>query len=437
MAARDQADNLAMLQAMRDLRDDLRTDIAGFLTNIAAIRTQAIVDDDVEENNLFLDACEALEDACDALWEAQQELAVPAAMMLGRFSSSPDLNDYERNLAAFQDWLVANSDEFKLRGLTKFSTWSAGGSNTGNGTAMVHNIDPAYGGDISHVETLTAECIRANYNERAVFVIRGAKAGDFAYLEGGSSIGNAYGMPTAGLGDQSPGEDQEELQTGDDIESVGDESSEGNLLEDGGFEAATLDSTSDANWVDNSGSPAINTSSPISGSQDLIFDNANGEVYQAIPNKLKHGQYYGLEFWTKKVGTVSAGTTVVKLSDDTTDHITLTVTNSGASGTEKKAYGTVRLPDNADLENMKVYVTEASIAGGGSMQVDKIKLIPLKVIDGGRAVGFTDGTTAWARRDEFTGATTGGTSGTLQRQNNELFGRGFEADSTATDWADS
>jgi hypothetical protein len=436
MAARDQADVLALLQAVRDLRDDLRSEIPGFLTLIAAIRVQAIVDDDVEENSELLDWCDDMEDLCDALWNGQQGSAVPLAKVLGRYASSPDLNDYDRNLAEFQDKLVADSDEFKLRGFTKFSAWSAGGSNTGNGTAMVHNIDPAYGGDISHVETLTAECRTAEVGSQAVFRITGEKAGDFAYLEGGSGIGNAYGMPTAGVGAQSPGVGQEELQTGEDISSVGDESSEGNLIEDGGFEAATLDSN-DSNWVDNSGSPAINTSSPISGTQDLIFDNANGEVYQDVSNVVEAGKYYGLEFWTKKVGTVSAGTTVVKLSDDTTDHITLTVTNNGASGTEKKAYGTVRIPDSADLANMKIYVTEASIAGGGSMQVDMIKLVPLKVIDGGRAVGFTDGTTAWVRNDVFTGATSGGTGGTLQRQNNELFGRGFEADSTATDWADS
>lgn len=436
MAARDQADNLAMLQALRNLRDDLRAEIPGFLALIALIRVQAIVDDDVEENSEFLAVCDDLEAALDTLWNTQQGFAVPTAKMLGRYAGSSDLQDFNRNLAAFQDKLVADSDEFEVRGFTKFTAWSAGGSNVGNGTAMVYNIDPAFGGDISHVETLTAECKEApDLGSQAVFQIRGAARGDFAYLEGGSSVGNAYPMPTPGLGKQSPGLDQLSVGTGEDIESVGDEASEGNLLNDGGFEAATLVSTTDSNWVRTGSVAEINTSSPISGDQDLIFD-GDDTVTQEIPNVLKPGRIYALEFWTKKVGTVSAGTTTVKLTDGTTDFITIAVTNSGASGTEKQPYGTVRLPDSAKLDLMKVTIVEASLAGGGTMQVDGVKLVEMAIVDGGRAVAFTDGTTAWARNDVFTGATTGGTDGTLQRQNNELLGRGFEADSTATDWAD-
>lgn len=436
MAARDQSDVLALLQAVRNLRDDLRAEIPGFLALIALIRVQAIVDDDVEENSEILDWCDDMEDACDDLWNAQGGVAAALAKVLGRYGGSADLSDFNRNLAAFQDQLIADSDEFEVRGLTKFTAWSAGGSNVGTGTAMVYNIDPAYGGDISHVETLTAECVESEPGEQAIFKIRGAKRGDFAYFEGGSSVGGAYGMPTPGVGKQSPGVGQESINTGEEITSIGDESSEGNLLEDGSFEAATLVSTTDSNWVNSSGTPAINTSSPISGSQDLIFDNANGAVYQDVSSKVKAGRIYALEFWTKKVGTVSAGTTVVKLTDGSTDHITISVTNSGASGTEKQAYGTVRIPDSADLANMKVTITEASISGGGSMQVDLVKLVELKILDGGRAVAFTDGVVDWARNDVFTGATTGGTTGTLQRQNNELFGRGFEADTTATNWTD-
>ena len=434
MAARDLADNLAMLRALRDLRDDLRAEIPGFLTLIAAIRTQAIVDDDVEENNEFLAACEAMESALDDLWNAQSEFRTPTGKMLGRYSSSSDMQNHERNLAAFQDKLVADSDAFDDRGLTKFSSWSAGGSNVGNGTAMVYNIDPAFGGDISHVETLTAEC--KDVDGQAEFQIRGAARGDFAYLEGGSSVGNAYGIPTPGLGKQSPGLDQRTLGAGEPIESAGDEASEGNLLNDGSFENATLISTTDSNWVRTGSVAEINTSSPILGLADLIFD-GNDTVTQEIPDVLRPGRIYALEFWTKKVGTVNAGTTVVKLTDGSTDHITISVTNSAATGTQKQPYGTVRLPDSAKLDLMEVTIVEASIAGGGTMQVDGVKLVELAIIDGGRAVAFTDGTTAWARNDVFTGATSGGTDGTLQRQNNELLGRGFEADGTPADWPDT
>lgn len=437
MANRDITDNLAMLRALRDLRDDLRAEIPGFLTLIWAIRVQAIVDDDVEENAEFLAACDQIEAALNTLWDAQDAFRTPTAKMLGRYASCADLSDEDRCLAAFNDKLVADSDEFEVRGFTKFSAWVAGGSNVGDGTAMVHNIDPAFGGDVSHVETKTLKCVKS-YPEvdQAVFEVEGAQAGDYSYIEGGSSRGLGYPGPTAGVGSNAPGAGASIRQTGDEIASVGVEASQGNLVVDGGFEAATLDSN-DVNWTLDSGAAAINTSSPIAGSNDLKFA-ADGQVSQDLSGKIFPGRIYGLEFRTKKSGTVSAGTTTVRLYDGATAHLSIAVTNSAASGTEKQPYATVRIPATAKCDSMTLQIIEASIAGGGTMEVDNIILRELDVVDGGQAFGVTDGLVGWkAQNDVFTGATTGGTDGTLQRQNNELFGRGFEADATATDWADS
>lgn len=440
MADRDITDVLTMLRALRDYRDDLRAEIPGFVTLLEAIENAAVTDEPNEENDLFLDAVKAQKDALNALWEAQAEFATATAMMLGRYAGSPDLSDFDRNLAAFNDKLVADSDEFEIRNLSKFSAWSAGGSNVGNGTAFVHNIDPAFGGDISHVETKTARCVKSYPDvDRPVFVIEGAARGKFAYLEGGSSVGNAYNGAPAGIGSNAPGAGQTIGQTGQEIEASGLEESDGNLVIDGGFEAASLDSE-DANWTKDSGGNdvTINTSSPIDGDQDLKFA-ADGQVSQSVAGRVFPGRVYALEVWHDKDGTVSAGNLVVKLTDGATDHITLTIANSGMSTSAAKAtYGTVRIPASAKCDLMEVSIAEASMSGGGTVKVDRVVLRELTILDGGQAIGFADGPTGFkAQNDVFTGAITGGTDGTLQRQNNELLGRGFEADGTATDWADS
>lgn len=439
MAARVLADVLSLDQALRDLHDDVVTDLGGFKTNADAVEDLIDNGDTAPENALLTNWLKGFKDKCDALYNHFEAINEPLSQVHARYAGAEDLSNTELNWARFNDKLVADGDEFESRGLSKFSAWSAGGSNVGDGTAMVHNLDPAVGGDVGRAETLTARCLKSYPDtdlDREVWEITGEKPGDWAHEEGGSARGGTYAR-TYGLGTSDVGNAVNEqeycAQTGDEIITVGDEAQGGNLLNDGGFENATLSE----NWTVAGGNAALNSSSPINGTQDLSIS-GDETIDQSVAGKVYPGVIYGLEAWYKKVGTISAGTFTLKLKDGTTDHITISLTlSSAATSSTKLAYGTVLMPKTAVTSLMEVELATSSWSGGGTLQVDKVKLVPLYVM-GGRAVAFTGGLTPFkAKNDLFTGATTGGTGGTLMRMLNRIAKRGFESDSTATDWPDS
>lgn len=439
MANRALADVLALDQAIRDLHDDVVTDLGGFKTNANAIEDLVDNGDTVPENAKLSAWLEEFRLRCNAVYDHFEALNEPLSIVHARYASAESFDDVEKNWARFQDKLVTDADEFESRGFTKFTAWSAGGSNVGTGTAMIYNIDPAQGGDIGRDETLTARCSKSYPDTnlgREVFVITGEAKGDWSHEEGGSgdneTYGRTYGIGTNDLGPavQSKGYFKN---VGEEIESVGTEASDGNLVNDGGFENATLSD----NWTVSSGSAAINSSTPINGDQDLSFP-GNSVVYQSVAGKVFPGVIYGLEAWYKKVGTISAGTFTLKLKDGTTDHITISLTlSSAATSNTKLAYGTVLLPATAVTGSMQVEAAVASYSGSGTLQIDEIKLVPLYVVGGGRAVAFTGGLVPFkAQNDVFTGDTTGGTGGTLMRMLNRITKRGFESDTAATNWTD-
>lgn len=439
MAARGISDVLGLDQALRDLHDDVVTDLGGFKTNANAVEDLIDNGDTAPENAKLTDWLKGFKERCDALYTHFEAINEPLSQVHARYAGAEDLSDAALNWARFNDKLVADSDEFESRGLSKFSSWSADGGNVGNGTAMVHNLDPAVGGDVGRAETLTARCVKSYPDTglgREIFVIVGEAPGDWAHEEGGSARGKTYdrkyGIGTSDVGN-AVDEQQYYRQTGEDIETVGDEAQDGNLLNDGGFENETLSE----NWTVSGANAALNTSSPIAGNQDLSIS-GDETIVQSVAGKVYPGVVYAVEGWYKKVGTVSAGTLTLKLKDGTTDHITISLTlSSAATSSTKLAYGTVLMPKTAVTGSMEVEIATSSWSGAGTVQLDKIKLVPLYVM-GGRAVGFTSGLVPFkAQNDLFTGATTGGTGGTLMRMLNRITKRGFESDSTATDWPDS
>lgn len=439
MAARALADVLALDQALRDLHDDVVSELAGFKTLANAVEDLIDNGDTAPENALLTGWLNDFKTACDGLYGTFSALNQPLSVVHARYAGAEEFTDTGRNWARFQDKLVADADELENRNFTRFSTWSAGGSNSGNGTMMVHNIDQAFGGDVDKAETLTARCLRS-YPDTNVgqetWEVTGAAPGDWAHEEGGSARGNAYDR-VFGLGQSDLAarvESDFKRQTGIEFPTTGVTAEAGNLLNDGDFEGDTLSDQ----WTVAGANAAYNTTSPIAGSQHLRIS-GDETITQSVAGKVYPGCIYGLEGYYKKTGTISAGTMTLKLRDGTTDHITISLTlSSAATSATKLAYGTVLIPKTAVAASMEVQIATTSWSGAGTLDVDNIILTPLFVIGQARAVAATQGLTPWkAQNDVFTGAITGGTDGTLQRFFNRVAKRGFEADGTATDWPDA
>lgn len=434
MANRALADVLALIQAREDIYADQQTDLAGLDTLLSAFETQAAAGD-FEDENLVMGAwLKSVRSAMDTLAKVLIDDG-GLSTVLGRYASSPNLADKETNLAYFQKKLVDDADEFEERGLTKATTATAGGSNTGTNQVIIHTIDPAYGGDVGHVETKTISVEKA-YPVVAIegneeLVIRGAAKGDYEYLEGGSSVGNAY-QQEYGKAPQGPSELQEVLQTGEPFNSVcGDEQS-GNLINDGDFENANLNDE----WVESTGTWTEDTTDECIGLQS-VSTQGNGILYQFVGARVYQRCFYGIDFVAKKTSTPT-GSLTMKLKDDATTYITITKDIATlTTGPVKQTFGTVFLPKTADMSTLRVEFEVSTYGSSGKVVIDEATLQMLKVVDGGYAIGVTGGVTPGAEGDVFTIATTGGTTGDNMEFLNRVFKRGFESDAAATDWPDN
>lgn len=435
MANRSRAECLALIQAFEDIYADQQTDLGGMDTLISTLEAQLVTGDHEEENIKLMDVVRVLRRAIDGVHDALMTAAAPLAKVLGRYAGAPDLNDIEGCLAYFQKKLVDDGDEFEERGFTKASSASAGGSNTGNPAILIHAIDPAYGGDVGHVETKTLTCEKA-YPEapiegNEVFVVRGAAPGDYTYLEGGSGIGNAY-QQEYGRAPQGLSAQQEVLQTGVEFSGVcGDEAS-GNLINDGDFENSDLNTE----WTESSGTWTEDTTDECVGAQS-VSTQGNGVLYQFVGARMVQLCIYGMDFIAKKTSTPT-GSLTMKLKDDSTTHLTITKDISTlTTSAVKQAFGTVVLPKTADMSTLRIEFEVSSYGSSGKIVIDEATLQMLKVIDGGYAIGVSGGVTPAAKGDSWTFATTGGTTGDNMEFLNRLYKRGFESDTAATNWADN
>lgn len=436
MADRSTAEVLALLQALEDVLTDVITDQGGLVTLLNALEAQFNVADPHPVNTELSAKLQTLYDAMNGVMDAVTGFADPIAKVLGLYAGSPNLNDRDINLRAFQAKLVADADELEQAGYTKFTAMDAGGGNTGNGTIMVHNIDPAQGGDISHVETLTLRCSKS-YPDTALnaeeFVAVGATPARLKYLEAGSGMGGAYQLALGGDVDPNALSGQQpQVQTGDVIASIGGDEGTGNLVNNGDFEDDSLT----GEWTVAGSNATLDTASAMDGVNSLKFA-GDDTVTQDVGSRLNPRVIYGLEVYAKKSGTPT-GTLTIKLKDGSTDHITITKDISTLTTSPvKQTYGTVLLPASADMETLKVEVKVASYGGSGNIYVDNVVLASLVVVDGGRALRPVQGLAPWRKGDVFTKATTNANTGDNQKLMRFLFKRAFEADSAATDWPDN
>lgn len=456
MAAKTEAEVVTMLQKFGALELDARTWLAGtFLTDVTAARDQITVGDDTPEQGEQDSAINNVIQAANGFYEAIKAACFTIHKTLGRLSSSQDLSDSVANLAAWNDYLIANSHKVEKRGLTK-NAWAAGGSNTGTGEVLELTTDPnGDESDFAHVGTLQLICrddkltrgVTAG-NER--FKVYATKAGDYAWEEGGAGVnGGAYEYPF-GRGVNEFGDELLTIQTGQEIQVISAGNTGVNLLTNGDFEQALQGSGTDKI----PGFTITGTASHFSltsTSGDLIkgsysLDNATGG--DVITQYLTAGGLHPKTPYAMTVlyrvpddgsaGTITGNLTVV-LKDDNTTHQTLTIA-LGSATLDAVTRGSVKfIAPVAVTKNLRVEVTFPAYGGTSTdkrVYIDELILAPLTQLDGGRAIGIFAGATDFVYNDAFTASTTDAATGKVQTFVNRIFGRYVKNDTAAATWTD-
>lgn len=460
MAVKTEAQVRTLVRALSvDLLDNLRTYCNGdFTTDINAVTTAIAAGDDQPEDATQTAAVNTLIASLRATYEAALALCRSVHPSLGRLASSDNLGRINSNMQAFTDWLETNSKSVDSRGFTRFSSWSADGSNVGDGTFVVLNTDPSGETiDISHIETLTLECVNdaqtGNAREGAEqFLVYGEALADYPWEEGGSgrTQGASYRLPR-GQSLRTFDTRQAQARTGQVIDSIGFAQTAGNIAANGNIESG-LNNTSANNaptgWTYVSGglTLTLETSNFFRGTQSLAIP-GDGAWYYDLTGRVRALTAYAIQVYVRVPAGVTAGNVILKVKDDSTDHATITVDTTGlANDTWTKGSSTGApfiMPSRADTSGtgLRLELSTTSYAGSGNILVDGIQLVPLTLVDG-RAVGILQGATDWTNGDKATGQTTVSEAGSIQRMFNEAFGRsGFrgyvEHASTGTDWTDA
>lgn len=455
MAYKTENETLTMVQAYGALELDARTWLAGtFTTDMKACADQITVGDETPEQFVQKDALRRVWAAANGLYEAIEAACRTLHPTLGRLASSQNLADEVTNLAAFNDYLIANSRKVESRGLTK-NAWAAGGSNTGTGAVLALNTDPLGDeADIAHVGSLQLLCrtdsqtpgITAGNEE---FEVYGTKAGDFSWEEGGAgSSGESYGYQY-GRGTNEYGAGYETIFTGSRIRAVSAGNTAANLLTNGDFESSL--SGTDVDKIE--GCTITGTASHFS----LVTSAANGLIRGVnslknetggdvltyyIDSGLKPRVPYAYTLLLKTMnggsGTVTGSMTLV-LKDDSTTFQTLTIDLSTLTpGTLYRQTKTFIAPQNV-TSNLRLEVTYPSYGGTGASKIvviDELLLTELRQLDGGRAIALVAGATDFRYNDSFTASTTDAASGKMQGFFNRVFGRYFKHDATPAVWLD-
>lgn len=436
MAVKSKAQVQALAAAMAALDDAARTWLAGtFTTDVQAVTDAIAAGDDQPEDADQNDAVKAVLAAGDALMSAIGALFKTLHPTLGRYASSPNLKDRERNWAAFHDKLTTDAEAITSSGASKFSSWSAG-SNQGNGDFVVHNTDPAaLAMDCSHVETLKLRCTKDSsvagvIPGAEVFELTGGAAGDQKWEEGGSA-GGTY-KHTHGFSVNDWAADQPKIDTGGTLKSVGDSTAAGNLIA-GDYEATFGSGTGKIpGWTITAGDSLISadTTNHLKGSQCMA---ASGNFTKYFPLTTSGGggisgigtlRAYALRAHIQRRAGVTGGTATVKVLDDSATHVTLTQDIATlVDNTWTKMAPTAFVLPRTVGKNLRVEVQVASHAGSGNVLFDCVILAPLMLHDSGRCIGILAGTTAdWRINDTATGETTGTKAG-FQRCINVWEGR--------------
>lgn len=296
-------------------------------------------------------------------------------------------------------------------------------SNTGNGTFAVLNTDPqGLSIDISHIETMTLRCTSTQQAGRERFTMSGASVATRPWKDGGSGEGSAH-APVQGSAVNGFSAD---LANAREIQSV--DGQNGNILTNGGFEATVGSGTTKiTGWTISSGDSNLTTGTAVyyKGLQALKAT-GNFTMYQLIGTKVTSLRPYALEAIVHVHASMTAGTVTLKVKDDTTTHASFTQSCDTTTLTDatwtKLTYTAAVLPKTIG-KNLRVEIELTGYAGSEYLLIDEVKLAPMALMDGGRAVAIFGGSTNWQLNDCATGATTCTNGGTRQRNLNRHQGK--------------
>lgn len=469
--AKSKAQVLAVMQESKDYLDACRTFFSGdYLTAYQALSAALAAGDDEPEDAVQRAALRDSLDSAISAYEAVKAAVYEIHATLGRYGESEDLNDVDLNLQRFSEKIEADSEAVKSRGFTKFSSWSAGGSNVGDGAFVVLNTDR--GGDLldySHVETVTIECIADSTTGvfptgAEQFIVYGEAIGDFPWDASGAGSGRGgegddYAPPWGvTLDDFGPGLNARSLRAGLAFQAVGASQEAGNLVANGncaqGLTGSGSSNTLAGGWSrassgGGSGTLELETTNQLKGTQSLKTD-ADFKLTFPITREntngvgADEGTPYALYVWARCNSSLTDGDVILRLIDDSTTHATLTFDLTGI--TDDTWTGatpvTVIMPGNPGA-NLRVELEVDNLAGtGAEVLIDNIMCVPLYHYDG-RTFAVLEGQTSWRVADSATGQTTVSEAGAIQRMVNEVFGGEgnvayLHADaSAATYWSDS
>jgi hypothetical protein len=448
MAVKTRAQRLTVLKEIRDLWAAEVTDYATFLTNLGQLLAALEAGDPETGDADMFNAAEALRTVRDNYGAAIIAAYFACHKMLGNYASTLNVNDVQTNLAMFHDKLVADGDAFLERIATgdKPASFSAGGSNVGDGLVMVAKVAAAQGGDVGHVQTWKLRCISAAPDTQTgaeEFEISGGVLGLYPTQEGGTagsegyqfrgSYGLSSNLPSPSQAvDGAPGA-QSAGAKGVTCFSVGTSAESGNLIADGGFEGGST-TTFGGDWTA-TGSVARNTTTPIEGNADAKFTGDGNLMQEGLGIRLASGCYFGMTAWASKSGTPT-GDLHITLEDDNATYLDVTVDVSTLSGTPTPlTFKTVFLPDSVDVASLRIEADIANWGSAGGVYVDKIMLRKLVTLEG-IAVGPVGGITPTAKNDVFTASVAQTNADNLQYLNNRAFGRGLPSANPAVNWGD-
>jgi hypothetical protein len=459
--AKSKAETRTLLRAIVDMGIKMRAYLQGdFEVDYEAISTALAAGGDEPEDSFQIQRLDTLKGAAQNMYQAWTSMMWAIHPSLGRLASSPNLEDVQSNIDAFNDYLHTGGESVESRGLVKFTSMTAGGSNYGTGKVLVHTTG-ANGEemDISHIETLTLKCVSdffsgstlgreafqiygealTAYNWNSVDVGGTATTGGFTYT---------YGK---GLKDFSPR--QESLKSGDNLTSVNGSNGSGNLVNNGDLESRMSGSGSAKlpEWTISAGDTTLLEQSTYIKGAYSIKATGNFTMYQNITNqdKMRAKSIHGMSIMARTdnagAGTVTGTLTFkVRAQDDSADYGTITIDLStltpGNPGTVSQNTTTFVLPQTA--KPLKFEVVLASIGGTAAtptVTIDEIVCTPMVLVDGGRALAIISGVSDWRYNDLWTGETTEmatANPGEIQRAVNEVFQRFFKHSNAGSYWSD-
>jgi len=468
--AKSKSQVLTLMQEMKDLLDASRTWLSGtFLTALQAASTAVAAGDDEPEDEAQREALAAVLVSALSFYADVKAACYEIHPTLGRYADSELLSSVALNLRRFSEKVAGDGEALKSRGLTKFSSWSAGGSNVGDGHFVVLNTNRD--GDLldfSHIETLTIQCVEDAVTGSAptggeTFVIYGEAPGDFEWDVVGAGSGRGAGgeqyNPDWGVtdGDFSAALNPRTLQAGQRFPARGASQNAGNLLPNGNCEQGLAGSGSSnalQGWTRSAsgggtGTLTLEETNQLKGTQSLKA-NADFKIYVPLTRENTGGTGadeatpYALQLWARCNSSLTDGDAILRVIDDSTTHATITV-DLAALTDDTWTGGTpvMFVMPGAPGANLRVELEVDNLAGSGAeVLIDNIMCVPLYHYDG-RAFAPLEGQTSWRYGDTATGETTVSEAGALQRMINEVFGRDggipyLHADaSAATYWSDS